>query len=340
MQARTENNISVATKPQLKEARNADDDWTGIASAKERRKLQNKLHQRAWRRRKIQESIRANTPYSIPTPHVEDARLDAAFAAASAIIPQPKNSGPQHLHLLPARPSTTTPVTSLDLHPSVPTKPFTLQTLKDLHVRTRSPRKAQLIPPVISYINPSSSTPHVSAYPSFHFPLAPDHYLITLIQYNVLRAVMTNFLLVNLDLPPECQNAFRIPLLHHPPSSPPPTFAPTSVQRSIRHEAWIDSVPCPRFRDNLIHASTDAGGRFDDEDLCDDVCGGLYEGFDECETRGLLVWGDPWLVESWEISPGFAAKWGMLLRGCGEMMVYTNRWREARGEEPIALEID
>lgn len=254
-----------------------------------------------------------------------DAYLNAAFAAASEAI----NPNPQYDHSRGPPSSTSSTL-------------FTLQTLKGAHIRASSPasppRRVQVIPPVIPYIDPTSPFPHASAYPYLHFPLAPDHYLITLIQYNVLRALMTNFLLVNVSIPPECQNAFRIPLLHYPPATPPPTFASTAMQRSVKHDSWIDSVPCPTLRDNLILASTDA--RWDSDDLCDDICGGLYEGFDECETRGMLVWGDPWLVESWEVSPGFAAKWGVLLRGCGEMMGHTNRWRESRGEEPLVFEID
>jgi len=60
--------IAVAEKSQLKEvsvdcgyvsssftvligdqARKYEDDWTGVTSAKDRRKIQNRLHQRAWR---------------------------------------------------------------------------------------------------------------------------------------------------------------------------------------------------------------------------------------------------------------------------------------------------
>lgn len=73
--------------------------------------------------------------------------------------------------------------------------------------------------------------------------------------------------------------------------------------------------------------------------MCDDICGGLYDGFDDVESRGLLVWGDPWLVSSWEISPGFAKKWAFLLKGCGEMVHATNAWRESRGEEPLVVEV-
>jgi len=78
---------------------------------------------------------------------------------------------------------------------------------------------------------------------------------------------------------------------------------------------------------------------WDSDALCNDVCGGLYSGIDECESRGLLVWGEPWEVGSWEVSEGFARKWGTLLKGCDEMMRGTNKWREARGEKAIILEV-
>ncbi|KLU90355.1 hypothetical protein MAPG_09317 [Magnaporthiopsis poae ATCC 64411] len=60
-------------------------------------------------------------------------------------------------------------------------------------------------------------------------------------------------------------------------------------------------APDGRMRDNLIRAAH----ALDADALCDDLCGGLYEGFDDCERRGMLVWADPWRVESWEVSEGF-----------------------------------
>lgn len=78
---------------------------------------------------------------------------------------------------------------------------------------------------------------------------------------------------------------------------------------------------------------------YDQDDMCDDICGGLYDGYDDVETRGLLVWGDPWRLSSWEISAGFAAKWAFLLRGCEDMVRATNVWRESRGEEPLVMEV-
>ncbi|KAL1597688.1 hypothetical protein SLS60_008174 [Paraconiothyrium brasiliense] len=196
-----------------------------------------------------------------------------------------------------------------------------------------------LFSPIIPYLDANGED--VASHPDdgrppfhpSHFALAPDHYLITLIQYNTLRGIMTNLLLVQVTLDPACQNAVRIPLLHQLPQTPPPTFEQTPLQKRIKHEGWIDSIPCPKLRDNLIIAT----GSFNDDVLCDDICGGLYDGFDHVESRGLLVWGDPWLIASWEISPGFLSRWGFLLKGCEEMLRATNGWRESRGEEPLVM---
>lgn len=76
-------------------------------------------------------------------------------------------------------------------------------------------------------------------------------------------------------------------------------------------------------------------GVFDEDAFCTDICGGLFEGFDDCAARGVLVWGDPWEVGSWEVSEGFWRKWGWLLKGCEEMIEATNRWRIGRGEEVL-----
>jgi hypothetical protein len=32
-------------------------------------------------------------------------------------------------------------------------------------------------------------------------------------------------------------------------------------------------------------------------------------------------------------------KWGFLLRGCGEIIEVTNRWRAVRDEEPLVVEV-
>ncbi|OJJ45163.1 hypothetical protein ASPZODRAFT_134571 [Penicilliopsis zonata CBS 506.65] len=52
---------------------------------------------------------------------------------------------------------------------------------------------------------------------------------------------------------------------------------------------------------------------------------------------GLIVWGEPHLAESWEATPGFLRKWAWVMAGCDELIESTNRWRRTRGEEPVQV---
>ena len=175
----------------------------------------------------------------------------------------------------------------------------------------------------------------------FNFPISPDHRLITLVQYNTLRATLTNFALTaplsRFVLPPECAAIYQIPAdrLFPLPAAVPPTLAPTALQLATPHEPWVDAVPDPDMRDNLLrHMDV-----LDQDDLCCDLVGGLFEGFNEIEMRGIIVWNDPWRPEGWEMSDGFARKWGFLLKGCHRMVESTNRWRDQRGDDRLVIEV-
>ncbi|KAF2111391.1 hypothetical protein BDV96DRAFT_649952 [Lophiotrema nucula] len=310
--------ILLKCKAELKDAREEQDDWTGKSDAKERRKLQNRLHQRAWRRKKA--GRRTEVPLAIR----EGESMENAFARAVAAF----TAGAEETETTSARDragssSTSSTSSTITLTPNY--RPALI---------TFVPKTNPLIPPVITYISPS--TPPSSA-PAFVFPLSPDHYLLTLVQYNVLRAVITNLQLCSLlsHLPSECRAALNIPT-PPPPSTIPPSFAPTHTQSSVPHPSWIDTVPCPQLRDNLILTQ----GRWDEDELCGDMCGGLYEGYDDVVQRGLLVWDEPWRVGSWEVSTGFVEKWGWLLKGCTEMERSTNLWREGRGEDKLNFEVE
>lgn len=187
-----------------------------------------------------------------------------------------------------------------------------------------------------------------------YFPLSLDHRLLTLIQYNVLRATLTNMAILAIlhsAMDAECglnQILDQIqPPLPSPASSPndlPVSLRPTPLQRRLFHDQapmrpdmlWISSVPSPAMRDNLLLTY----GQWDADDLCCDMLGGLYEGFDDVERRGMIVWSDPWQPESWEVTAGFARKWKFLLRGCDELLAATDRWRAGRGEEPLVIDWD
>ena len=167
------------------------------------------------------------------------------------------------------------------------------------------------------------------------FPLCPDH-LITLLQYNALRALAVNRTLISgiLATPLDCAEEV-VHIIPYPirPELLPSTLLPTNLQQTVLHGDWIDLFPCPEGRDRLIQAA----GTFDEDELWADCIGGLYEGFpdDEIERRGIIAWSPPWDITGWEMSEGFLRKWGWLFKGLPGALEATNRWRMERGEEPF-----
>lgn len=149
------------------------------------------------------------------------------------------------------------------------------------------------------------------------FPLSSDH-LIILVQYNALRASMTNHILLQplflatSSPTQECATAaYHLLQSLTIPDLIPPSMHPTDLQKSIPHGSWVDIIPHPCWRDNVLLAL----GTFDEEDeLWTDTIGGLFEGFpdDEIERCGIIAWSPPWDLSGWEMSEGFLAKMGLV----------------------------
>ena len=183
------------------------------------------------------------------------------------------------------------------------------------------------------------------------FPLSADH-LIHLVQLNVYRALLTNMLSLSMTRIFECSTSLdesdsRVISALPYPAVVPPQLEPTALQQCTAHSAWIDLFPLPAMRDILIRAE----GTFDECDLYVDVLGSIGNKHfshkspsqvirrvvdKSQERRGIVVWGDPWCVSSWEVEEGFARKWGWMIRNdCEELLQSTNRWRQSRGEKPV-----
>lgn len=202
--------------------------------------------------------------------------------------------------------------------------------------------------------------------PPNSFPLSSDH-LLRLIHFNVLRALMNNkALLAQRTSQTRVVSGFEIPqsnnlcdgliLIRPKPDQPlPPSLDPTYIQTSIAHSSWLNMFPFPRLRDNLIRAEKD----FNHEELCYDLFGELITGSmytpmeehhamfnaDDNEDevtrgrRGMIVWGESWDKEGWEVTPGFVRKWAWALRGCEDLIRASNRWRAKRDEAALVLPV-
>lgn len=144
-----------------------------------------------------------------------------------------------------------------------------------------------------------------------------------------------------------------------------PSLPDTNPADPLAHA--VDQLfPFPRLRGNLIMRE----GRFDLWDLLGDLIGKLMgniptrarrgtpltitvadppptrtlptaSGRDEDEVtagrKGLVAWGEPHDMRSWEATPGFLAKWSWAVEGCHDLVEPSNRWRLMRGEEPMRL---
>ena len=128
---------------------------------------------------------------------------------------------------------------------------------------------------------------------------------------------------------------FYLEDLPPPSDTAPVSLRPTQLQKTISHETWVDILPYPAMRDNILINQDN----MDVDALCEDFVGGMDEGVSEIESRGLILWGDPWREDGWEISEGFARKWSFLLKGCVGLLEATNKWREERGEERLVVEV-
>jgi hypothetical protein len=176
---------------------------------------------------------------------------------------------------------------------------------------------------------------------AYMYQLPADH-LISLVYYNVYRALISNVQMLGLDLNLMYLDDYPSPFLPLSPSANsnilhlPPTLQPTELQRTTAHHPMWDIFPEAQIRDNILLYGED---NIDDLQLCLDMVGnGDYTGhehFDSQERNGLIVWGEPWDPLGWEITPFFARKWNFLLKGAYNLQESTNKWRAQRGEEPL-----
>ncbi|KAK7978051.1 hypothetical protein PG996_004097 [Apiospora saccharicola] len=165
--------------------------------------------------------------------------------------------------------------------------------------------------------------------------LSPDH-RIPMIQFNVLRAIVTNMTILS-QRATGCDHLYVALPTFPTPGELPESLVPTARQLTMAHEACIDVIPCARLRDNCLEAA--ARGELDIDELENDCTGGMCDGLVRTDEPGVIVWRDPWRTDGWEVSAGFFQKYKGLLRGCWDILESTNRWRSLRGDEPLVIEL-
>ncbi|PVH72918.1 hypothetical protein DL98DRAFT_538810 [Cadophora sp. DSE1049] len=301
--------------PHHVEQTNRGEDHLVTEDRKQRKKVQNRINQRAYRRRKAAEE--SQNPRSKPF-RVVRFRLENISLEPEAGNSPSSGKSPPHPH-----------------------------------------------PPGDDVVDPSCLTTG-----RIEFPLSSDH-LLHLIQHTVLRALFTNKDLLRVTATfiradfqaiasrPSGNLCGTYTVIHPGNGNIPKCLIPTDLQMTRPHSAWIDMFPFERLRDNLITHED----YFDHEEMFKDLFGHLVNStmpsshrtygshlgsgtlasprLDEdtitADRKGLIIWGEPCIKQSWEATPGFIAKWTWALEGVDELIESSNRWRKLRGEDPIRV---
>jgi hypothetical protein len=340
-----------------------DDDWSNVKEREGRKKRQNRVNQRAYRKRheKTDISEGKSRPFKVERFRITD-MSDALLEdkAPPQVV--------QTLELLEERNNslyvgaTCRQVSGLisPISPSSPTMPLVKieMNAQELFESFAVELSDVTLLSSVHIASVRSKDPPTIKYPIV-FPISSDH-LIHLIHYNVYRAFITNKRLVKtqatvtklnsgstyqskLDL---CSGISYLEPKEQ--ASLPFTLMPTILQRKVPHLPWLDMFPYPRLRDNLIARQYE----FNQLDLCNDLWGEWFishlgdliaprqadtdEEDDVTAGRtGLIVWGESWDPNGWEITMNFVRKWPWVLQGCEELFTSTNYWRAKRELAPL-----
>lgn len=302
--------IELGWSSQRLKLRDATEDWTGITNQTERRRLQNRLNQRA----RSEYYCGYAEQWLIVWPGMRARGKDPA--SSDVIVPQ------ERLRLtLASDEDGSDGWVSSNSSPVGTTK-------RKLTCLNSTPRVQELMRRFADH-----------AYASYVQGAPALSHLNLLVRYNVSSALLRNADILGVANE-YCKLEGMSPFFKDGPVTDlaipqrsvdwPANLQPTPIQCSIEHHPWLDVFPWPHVRNNMLQVFEHLGIDGEDE-LCHDVS--QYEGHDSDPM--LVVWGDAWNPQCWETTPEFLKKWGYLFSGCEEALEATNYWRIKRDERPI-----
>ncbi|KUJ15232.1 uncharacterized protein LY89DRAFT_735363 [Mollisia scopiformis] len=266
--------IILDRMPQQQKAKTQNDDWTGQSNQAERRRRQNRLNQRAYSESDLMFGVSPRTDQGIAgkrkeaesqqVPPIEHVKGCAWHVAHNEV-----NSTPgKEISKLRQYPVNYDPLTGpwqsfsaaiMSAEPQIWALAQVALHLKDDY--EKSDRS-------INQFRKWVERDHLTSSPT------SDH-VLTLIKFNVFRALVHNAITLNLSVESTLEDNALSPFASKSKSENPfmpllpAVLQPTLIQRQIPHHPWLDLLPVPRMRDNIILAGED----YDGFDLCKDLCG-------------------------------------------------------------------
>jgi hypothetical protein len=131
--------------------------------------------------------------------------------------------------------------------------------------------------------------------------------LLVLEKFNVFRALLSNSSILGFATEANMKDDAVSPFLTQPLRDLtllPRSLRPTALQCYVPHHPWIDLLPAPRMRDNILCAGDD----FNEMALCGDLVGLFSESSGQA---GMVVWGQPWMQCEWEVTEDFFEALGL-----------------------------
>ncbi|KIW66231.1 hypothetical protein PV04_08431 [Phialophora macrospora] len=331
------------------EARNVGELWAGKTNTKERRRLQNRLNRRAYRRRQAEQKL--SQKRTMAEAGIEpEPKMNRAFRVPGVTVfalDVRYNQIPRNQFSLASL------VSSAGTSPGEGEAAMFLTPQRHLrHLQSwcrkfeETMQQAGLISVELDEGNSPTDSDAVqleevlvevgnSRYPNLISD--SEDQLINLMYYNVFRGLSKNIRALNLDLKSMTSWDYTSPFVSGKVdiSTLAPDFRPTYLQRTVPHHACFDIFPDSVVRDNAIvywyiekHPL--------EERLCMAVAGRhTWHQIDLALKCGCILWGEPDVAESWEVTEGFARDWPFLVRGAVRLEAATNRYRAFRGEPPI-----
>lgn len=106
-----------------------------------------------------------------------------------------------------------------------------------------------------------------------------------------------------------------------------PDLQPVPEQVTVDHHPYLDIIPFPSFRSRVLSVMVSSERALDEDALCFDLMHGGMQ-FNRSSNISLHGRGDgaPWDARSWEVTPWFFQKWGMLVGSENEFIYKNSAW--------------
>ncbi|KAJ9610844.1 hypothetical protein H2200_005621 [Cladophialophora chaetospira] len=330
------------------EANGVEELWAGKTNIKERRRLQNRLNRRAYRKRQAEQELvkkrtLAKAGIDPERRKVRNSSLPGLTVFALDVGYNQISKAPISLNSLVSTASTSVEGAIISQSPQ--------RHLRLLQAWCRrfeeTMQKSGLISVEIKEQSPSIAASDAVQFEEglirigdlrYHTSIQnPEDQLLTLMYYNVFRGLGKNIRALNLDMNLMPSWKYDSPFVtgRVDISTLAPDFQPTYLQQTVSHHPCFDIFPDSVVRDNAI-----AYWYVDKKPLNGRLCMALagrhtWHEIDLGSRSGCILWGEPDVVESWEVTEGLARDFPFLVKGAVRLEAATNVYRASRGEMPI-----